>query len=153
MKSSELENNFFLKPKNKRIDIAWENPFVLKDIFKNCEIRYQGRIRHPEKLFSEHELSHINLVYAGILFRLQKIMQQSLPCQLVLLKEEQQVFTELSVEFVYGPKLDELHDFFQQELQTIRQRYSHFMIHPYFRWRHNPALEKKYLSFELQIKS
>lgn len=153
MNSSLLEKSTFLRPEKKRADLNWEHPFLLKEIFKNCEIQYQGHIRQPEKLFSQHELTHINLIYAGTLFRLQKIMQQNIPCQLTLFKDEQQIFTELCVEFALGLDPKELHEFILQELEAMNKKYPHFSGKPHFRWRHNPASDRKQLSFELRIKS
>lgn len=148
-----LEKYPFLRPDKKRSDLRWEHPFLLKGLFKNCEIQYQGRICRPEKLFSDDELTHINLIYAGMLFRLQKMIQKNIPCQLVLLKDEQQTFAELSVEFAYGPEPFDLHEFIQQELQVLNRKYPHFSGRPHLKWRHHPISGRKQVSFELRIKS
>jgi|GEM_PF-3824045 hypothetical protein len=153
MNNSFEEKRDFLRPVKKNVDIEWENPFLLKHIFKNCEVRYEGRVRQPEKLFSEHELTHINLIYSGILFRLQKALKKTIPSQIQLLKDDQQTFTELYLEFIQGPTVRQLHEVIQRETQNLQKKYPQFQAKVYFKWRHDPALDKKSLSFQLRVLS
>lgn len=143
----------FLKPVRKDVNLKWESPFLLKMIFKNCEVRYQGRAPQPEKLFSEYELTHINLIYSGILFRLQKALQKNIPSQVLLLKDDQQTFTELSVDFAYGFELKDLHEFIQNETHFVQKKYPHFQARVNFKWWHRPISDEKHLSFQLRIES
>jgi hypothetical protein len=153
MSNSFEEKKEFLKPIKKNVDIEWEDPFLLKCIFKNCDVRYEGRVRRPEKLFSEHELTHINLIYSGILFRLQKSLRTSIPSQIQLLKDDQQTFSELCLEFIQGPTICQLHEMIQRETQHLQKKYPQFRTKVDFKWCHDPALDKKSLSFQLRLLS
>lgn len=151
MNTSIMEEKAFLKTSHKKSSPDWENPFLLKQLFQNCEVKYQGRVRRPETLFSEYEVTHFNLLFAGALFRLQKKAQKNFPAQVLLIKDDQQTFAELSVDFALGPTAPELHEFIQNEIEISRKKYLDFGHRPHFEWCDDVSSGIKTLVLQLRV--
>lgn len=119
---SSFSQKVFKKSYEKNGGLGWESPFILKDLLPKCELAFHAQYDNAHKMFSAHELSHLNHIVWGWVSRLEKSLQQKLSPQINFLKDRKIAFCEVELRISRNYSLAGLHLFINRELKFIKNK-------------------------------